>query len=320
MIAALAAGLQLSSAAGQILVMAATVLGMCFIWLTLEAVVSEGETPAGLQRMVGIYNIVWAGIGALAYFTGGALVEYVGFDSLFYVPLAILFVQLGLTLWLEAKNSKVGPVAHNAPLAPPTEQSNPRPIAKAKTFLRMAWLANPFAYIAVNTLIAVIPDIARRLELSTMLAGFCCSVWCFARVGAFFALWYWDGWHYRFRWLLAAFLALIGTFAIILMIPNLAVLVAAQIVFGAALGLIYSSSLFYSMDASETKGTHGGIHEAAIGLGNFAGPAIGAASLHLWPQYRNSAALAVTGLLVLGLGGLLAIWRLGAAQARPKSK
>ncbi len=178
-------------------------------------------------------------------------------------------------------------------------------------FLRLAWLANPFAYIAINTIVAVVPGVARRLDLSTMAAGFCCSVWCFARLGAFFALWHWNGWHYRFRWLLMAYVALIGTFAAILMAPNLTVLILAQMIFGSVAGLIYYSSLFYSMDLGDTKGEHGGIHEAAIGLGNFAGPAVGAASLYLLPQYTNSGALAVSGLLLLGLGGLLAIWRRG---------
>jgi len=73
--------------------------------------------------------------------------------------------------------------------------------------------------------------------------------------------------------------------------------------------LIYYSSLFYSMDVGETKGEHGGIHEAAIGLGNCVGPAVGGASLYLLPQYPNSGALAVTVLLFCGFGGLLAIWR-----------
>src|SRR5205823_15070998 len=99
-------------------------------------------------------------------------------------------------------------------------------------------------------------------------------------------------------------------FVLILLVPNLAVLVAAQILFGIALGLIYYSSLFYSMDISETKGEHGGIHEAAIGLGNFAGPVLGAASLHFLPQHPNSGALAVTALLVIGLAGLLVIRRM----------
>jgi len=81
--------------------------------------------------------------------------------------------------------------------------------------------------------------------------------------------------------------------------------------FGSFAGLIYYSSLFYSMDLGDTKGEHGGIHEAAIGLGNFAGPAVGAASLYLLPQYHHSAAIAVSGLLLAGLGGLLAIWHRG---------
>jgi predicted MFS family arabinose efflux permease len=171
----------------------------------------------------------------------------------------------------------------------------------------MAWLANPFAYIALNTVIAVVPGVANKLGLSATLAGFCCSVWCFARFAAFFGLWAWSGWHYRFRWLLTAYLALLLTFALIVLAPNLAVLVVAQIVFGGALGLIYYSSLFYSMDLSETKSEHGGIHEAAIGFGNFAGPAVAAVSLYFLPQYASSGVLGVCVLLLGGLGGLFAM-------------
>jgi len=40
--------------------------------------------------MVGLYNVVWAGTGALAYFTGGAMLEKLGLKSLFYVPMAMV--------------------------------------------------------------------------------------------------------------------------------------------------------------------------------------------------------------------------------------
>ncbi len=320
MMAALALGLYLKSAPGQIAVMVVTVIGMCFTWPTLEALVSEQEPRAGVQHMVGIYNVVWAGTAALANFTGGAMLEKLGPRSLFCVPIAIQVCQLGITLWLEAqarRNLAGGSGAGSGTANIPAQIQHPGPSESARGelrppaargFLRMAWLANPFAYIAINTLIAVIPGVARRLELSTMLAGFCCSVWCFARVGAFFGLWFWDGWHYRFRWLLAAYVSLIGTFACILLAPGLTVLVLAQVIFGIAIGLIYYSSLFYSMDLSETKSEHGGIHEAAIGLGNFAGPAVGAAALQFLPHYNHSGAFAVSGLLLLGLGGLAVIW------------
>ena len=148
-----------------------------------------------------------------------------------------------------------------------------------------------------------------RLGLSTTLAGFCASVWCFSRLAAFAALWFWPGWHYRFRWLLCSYLALIASFAVILTAPNLTGLITAQLIFGVALGLIYYSSLFYSMDVGDTKGEHGGIHEAVIGLGNFAGPAVGAASLHFLSKSPNSGTVAVSVLLLCGLAGLMAIWR-----------
>jgi len=323
MMAALGTGLLIQSVIGHILVMAVMLIGMCFTWPTLEAMASEGETSEGTQRMVGIYNVVWAGTGALADFTGGMMLDKLGLKSIFYVPAIIQFIQLVITFWVASRagGASILPRAGSttsrshqpdkqAPAAggnPHSAELNPRPIAKAKWFLRMAWLANPFAYIALNTVIAVVPGVANKLGLSATLAGFCCSVWCFARFAAFFGLWVWSGWHYRFRWLLAAFLALLTMFALIVLAPNLFILVAAQIVFGAALGLIYYSSLFYSMDLSETKSEHGGIHEAAIGLGNFGGPAIAASSLYFFPQYANSGVFGVCALLLTGLVALLSM-------------
>jgi len=180
---------------------------------------------------------------------------------------------------------------------------NPPP--QAKSFQRMAWLANPFAYIAINTLIAVLPGIAHKFDLSPMLAGFACSLWCFARGAAFVVFWQWTGWHYRFRFLVTSFVLMIISFAVIIVVPSLAVILVAQLVFGATIGLMYYSSLFYAMDAHDAGSEHGGIHEAAIGIGNFLGPAAGAAALWLAPQNAGAGAWAVSGLLTLGLGGLV---------------
>ena len=320
MMCAMVVGLQVHSPPADIAVMLVTVFGMSFTWPTLEALVSEGEPRAGLQHMVGLYNVVWAATASVANFTGGAMLDKLGVQSLFYVPLVIQSVQLALTLWLHSKvNRSPGssgprhqpvPIAEEVKLATvPDQQVLAARPATASRFLRMAWLANPCGYVAINTLIAAMPGVAHRLQLSTMLAGFCCSVWCFARFGAFVTLWLWDGWHYRFRWLLTAYILLVASFASILLAPSLAVLVIAQLAFGIAVGLLYYSSLFYSMDLSDTKGEHGGIHEAAIGLGNFTGPAVGAAALQFLPAYPNSGAVAVSLLLLVGLGGLTALWR-----------
>lgn len=305
MLAALIVGSQAGSAAGVIIFACIANVGMCFTWPVLEALISENETPAGLSRAVGIYNITWAATNALGYFIGGTLIVTFGFHSIFYIPAVILVGQLALTFWLEKIPA---PAAAENDASLPPDANRPTPTL-AKTFLRMAWLANPFAYIAINTLLAVIPGLAAKFQMSPMLAGFICSLWCFVRLGTFVILWRWPGWHYRFRWLATAFAMLIVAFAALLVAPNLVVLVAAQIFFGAAIGLIYYSSLFYSMDAGGAKSEHGGIHEAAIGAGNCIGPLVGAASLQFFPQYTHNGVMAVSVLLLCGFGGMIGIWK-----------
>ncbi len=276
MAVALALGSFVSAAIGQLLVLAGWTLAMCFTWPTLEALISENETDSALSRVVGIYNVVWAGSSAVAN-------------------------------WL-ARQSKQMPAPRRQLASPPPhhpeEAAFHQPV-RPEAFLKLAWLANPFAYVAIYTVLAAIPSLARRLELSTAESGFFCSLWFFVRLGAFVFLWRWSGWHYRFRWLLAAFVALILSFATLLLAGQFWLLLLAQVGFGAAVGLIYYSSLFYSMDAGQTKGEHGGFHEAAIGAGIFAGPAFGAAALQFFPRHPHSGAWAVSALLLAGLAGMI---------------
>ncbi len=303
MAGALVAGALAASAAGEIISAVVVTLGMCFIWPVLEALISENETPARVPHAIGIYNITWAATNATALFLGKPLTEQFGYRIIFYVPAVIMAAQFVLTLWLE----KLPKPAAEAGLAGlPHDKNRPAP-ARAKMFQQLAWLANPFAYIAINTLIAVLAGVTAKFQLSSIAAGFACSLWGFVRLAAFVALWRWPGWHYRFRWLVTAFAAMVLAFAAILIVPNLAVVLVAQVFFGVAIGLIYYSSLFYSMDASDTKSEHGGIHEAAIGAGNCLGPAVGAVSLQCLPHAANAGAWAVSGLLLLGLVGMVGL-------------
>ncbi len=304
MIAGLGLGAELSSAAGQISAASIISLGMCATWPTLEAMVSEGEAPALVPRAVGIYNIVWAVTYAVAFFVGGKIIEQFGFRAIFWLPALLLVLQVALTVWLQHRPAPVGGGLADAVAVPAEECNRPTP-ARARAFLRMAWLSNPFAYIAINTLVAVLPGVAAKLQLDTGLAGVVCSLWCFARLAAFIFLWRCTAWHYRFRWLLLSFALLILSFVAMLVFPSLWVILPAQICFGAATGLIYYSSLFYSMETSGAKSEHGGIHEAAIGLGNCAGPAVGALSLQFAARSPASGAFGVAGLLTLGLGALI---------------
>jgi MFS family permease len=313
-------GAFLDSTVAMLAVLAVYSVVLLFTWPALEALASERESQAGTLRMVGIYNCTWAGAAAAAYFTGGKLYDALGQVAIFGLPAAIFSGQFLLVLWLEKHHAAV-----LAATPEPPHESRHIPEAKAyqqpirpEAFLKMAWLANPFAYIAINTLLAVMPGIAERLGLSPTQVGLFCSLWLFGRFGAFALLWKWPGWHYRFRWLLGAFVLLIGSFTSILLARELWIVVLAQVFFGLATGLIYYSSLFYSMDAGDAKGEHGGWHEAFIGAGICLGPAVGATALQFAPQHPDAGAWAVSGLLLCGLAGLVGL-RLKSSTSRLES-
>ncbi|MFM2295252.1 MAG: hypothetical protein RLZZ350_1665 [Verrucomicrobiota bacterium] len=291
---------------GSLMAQYVTVIGytafICFTWPALEALISHGASERELPRLVGIYNVVWAGAAALAYFFGGAVFEKLGWQTLFWLP-AILFAgQCATVFWLERDEAKISPSAH---AAHKPEAAAVQGGISPQTFLKMAWLGNPVGYIAGNTVIAAIPAVAQQFNLSVTASGLFCSLWMFTRLAAFVVLWRWTKWHYRFGWLVAAFVTLTASFAALLLAHELWLLVLAQIGFGAAVGLLYYSSLFYAMDVGgESQGDHGGLHEAFIGLGIFAGTATGAVALQFFPATANAGTYAVGGLLVSGLGGL----------------
>jgi MFS family permease len=300
------AGAFLTGAMAQIIVLAVYGAALTLVWPALETLVSERETQSGVQKMVGIYNCIWAGAAACAYFTGGKLYDELGTGAIFWVPAGIFLGQFLLVLWLEPHHAAVlatTPEPVREIHAVPASFVWNQPVSPT-SFLKMAWLANPFAYIAINTLIAVMPGIAHKLALSPTQAGLFCSVWFFGRFGAFGLFWRWCGWHYRFRWLLTAFILLIASLATILLAQQLWLVIGAQIFFGLATGLIYYSSLFYSMDVGRASSENSGLHEAFIGAGTCLGPATGAAALTFAPHSANVATWAVSGLLTAGLGAL----------------
>ena len=314
------AGALLDSKLGFLALVAAYSVMLLFTWPALEALVSENESRAGVQDMVGIYNCTWSAASFLAYFTGGKLYDRFGRGAIFWLPAAIFFGQLIITIWLE-RHARALPKPVTTAVESPLPHPDPMAFQQRvppEGFLKLAWLANPFSFVAVNSLWPVFPAIATKFKLSPAQAGVFCSLWLFARLASFAICWRWNGWHYRFRWLLAAYVALTASFMIMVLSNFLWPVIAAQIFFGLGAGLIYYSSLFYSMDVGDTKGEHGGLHEAAIGAGTFAGPAVGAASLRFLPAMANSGVLAVSGLLVVGLAALLGLWRWQWSPAKPE--
>jgi len=297
--AAMIFGLLAHSAWAHVFIFAVWTLSGCFIWPAIESLVSAGSGNK-LSDMVGYYNIIWAGGAATAYFTAGIVLERFGMQSLFLVPLALVIIEtiiLSVTGW-KAKTGVDTAVDSGAPhvIAPP---------ADGRRFMHMAWLANPLSYIAINTVIPLIPTISDTLGLSTAATGIVCSVWMFVRLGAFGILWRWTGWHYRFRWLAGSLFVLVVSFTAVVLARSVAILLVAEIGFGLSIGLIYYSSLYYSMHASDKQSANGGLHEAMIGAGMFLGPVCRAGAAVLLPVAAHAGSWPVSGLLAGGFSALL---------------
>jgi predicted MFS family arabinose efflux permease len=275
---------------------------MCFTWPNLEALVSENEPPRSLARRVGIYNVVWAATGAVAYSAGGWLIANLGHASLYWVPVLIHATQFAATWPLRRRydqtreSTQAALAAHAA--ASELEPHHPT-VPKPKYFKALGWAANPFSYMAINTLLVLVPGLARKLGLSMAEAGLLMSVWYHARTAAFVVLWLWPGWHYRFSWFAGAFALLFGSFLAMMTTQSIAILLLAQLGFGWATALIYYSYLYYAMDGTETHGTHGGIHEALVGIGICGGPAVSATAFWLSGN-PQSPTWAMAGILALG--------------------
>lgn len=306
--AALGAGLLLPELTAQLVVLVVWTAFMGCVWPALEALVSEGETAHSLPRTLGIYNVVWATCAAFSYFLGGALFEQLKPSSIYWLPMCAYGFQLLLLNGLASRpNYRPSDPDLPGPSAQVVETVALPQTTSPRTFQRMAWLANPFACIGINTLLAMIPGRAEELDLSTAAAGWLCSAWFFGRLAAFILLWRWTGWHFRLPWLLGAFVGLMGGFVAVLVAHELWLLLVAQVVFGLSVGVLYYSSLYYSMAVGDTRAEHGGVHEAMMGLGGGFGPAIGATALLFWPRTANVSAYAVSVLLAVGLLGLLGL-------------
>ncbi|MFO7302577.1 MAG: hypothetical protein DIU54_009210 [Acidobacteriota bacterium] len=298
------AGLFVSSAAGLVALVAVYTVVLLLTWPALEALVTHGAEGWRVSHAVGLYNLTWSGAAALGYFTGGPLYDWLGAHLIFTVPAVLCAAQCAVVAWLARGGEGRGVRTAASGAAP-----DPAPLAAAggrrdPVFLRLGWMANPLAYTAIYTLLAVMPGVATDLGLTPTEVGLYCSVWMFARLLAFGVLWRWHGWHYRFRFLAAGYLVLMASFVAVLLASSTVGLIVGQIVFGLSAGLMYYSSLFYSMDLAESRAEHGGLHEAGVGVGICAGPAIGAASLDLFPS-PEAGTVAVTLLLAAGFAAMV---------------
>ena len=291
------------------------VFGFCtaISWPILEGLIATGTNDAHiLSRRISIYNIVWAGVGTLIIAVNGTIIEKIPKGVFLFSAIVCIASALISTFGNIVPPEDIADPSH-APSNPPPE---PKLARQRKIALWLSRICVPAMYIVIYALAAMMPSLPVLQNLRPAMQTLLSSIWFFVRWSTFLILGATVFWHTRPRLLLAAAALLLVSFVAIAIRPSdlfhiydaasldLASMIIGQIIFGAAIGLIYMASLYFGMVLSDGSTAHGGYHEALIGLGMMLGPAAGVMTQYFWPGDQRTAVEAVGALI--GVSILLA--------------
>jgi hypothetical protein len=288
-------------------------------WPLVESYLSGGRSGEGLRRALGGFNVTWSGSLALAMWIVAPHVASRPFAV--FLALALVHVaSLALVPLLERDPGRHVEEQHHAPASYRALLSGHR-ILLVATYLAL-FAASPWLP-AILERIAVLPEWRTALG----------SVWMPARVAVFWLLGRWHGWHGRWAMGGSGAVLLALGFVLTVAAPELAaaltgsdpgadplarsvalaVLVAGQLAFGAAVAALYTANLYDTLVVGEAAVDAGGAHEGLIGLGYTLGPVLGwsasglASAGVLSPRAADIAVLVLVAALILAAGALA--WR-----------
>jgi MFS family permease len=259
-------------------------------WPLLESLLAAGASPRELSRRISIYNIVWSGVGAVTIALCGIVITHFP-PGIFLATSAAHLAALGLL-------TRFHPPEHRAAAHPHPE---PELLAMRTLAMRLSRIALPATFAVIYALGALMPSLpvihSAAPEIRTLLA----SVWMIARWVCFLLLGVTAWWHTRPRALLFAAMVLLAAFLGVTLIPSTISMILWQIALGAAMGLIYSASLYFGMVLSDGSTAHNAYHEALIGLGCVLGPGSGALAEMFFPGNPHASVAAVGTILWLSV-------------------
>ncbi len=250
----------MSTSIGHLYVVSvATAIAMGAFWPALEADIGVNSTPAELPRRIGRFNVAWCAGFAVAGVASGALGQVLG-----HRPLLIVAGALSMLATLIHCLRVFDPEPHiQARRDDTASQCTP---TRAAAFWKIALILN-FSAMGLNA--------SLRYHVSTVTGGensflgglYLTTVFTLQLV-TFVVLGRWHGWHHRGWPLAAACLMLVGGGALCGLWPHSVPLFGAGCALtGIGCGLIYNSSIYYSVAIESGRGHRGGIHESVLGMG-----------------------------------------------------
>ena len=275
-------------------------------WPMFESLISAGAHADLLSRRIGLYNLIWSGVGAITLAVSGLIIDHFLW-GMFVIPMLAHLVVISILLGQQVSPAIEEETGHAAP--------EPALAAQRRLALQLSRIGLPATYTVLYSLVALMPSLAVIESYGPADRTVVASIWMAARFAAFALLGFTAWWHTRPRLLLwsavlmlAAFLGvtlrgadLWGHPASPVTSTDQWLMIAWQIPLGVTMGVIYSGSLYFGMVLSEGSTEHGGYHEALIGVGQVVGPAAALAAQRLRPDNHVAEVTAVAGVLTMTL-------------------
>jgi DHA1 family multidrug resistance protein-like MFS transporter len=272
-------------------------------WPAYETILHDRD-KVETNRRLSIFNVAWT-LGVMSGAAlGGAFYERLGGPAEFGFIAAFLFCDTLYIAWV---------TRHGIPPYAPIPQEERRKegegvtIARRKGYMRMAWIANFAIWFTGSTVNTIFPKLARSLHITDAMIGvIMASVWVMQLL-VFYALSRTQLWHYRIVPMLS--FQIIGVIGILCVAMGGAasIFILAFLLMGAARGLTYSSSLFYSLDTNAAESGNTGLHETIVGIAYLSAPLVAgysAAGISLRAPF-----VIAMGLCLLGMGLQILLWR-----------
>ncbi|MHB8080279.1 MAG: MFS transporter [Candidatus Krumholzibacteriia bacterium] len=284
-------------------------VGNALYWPTVQAAVGDLAGPGGLAREIGRFNVAWSTGKSAGYLAGGLLLAATGFRAAFLTGAGLVALAFAVLLGAGAP----APAAPAADRAPPGGTDVPE--ATRRAFLSMGWWANFAAYGAGGVLGYQLPKWFAAAGWHERRFGLFLAAVFLGQTVAFALLAGRVRFTYSTRRLLLPQAAAALALAALPLAGSYGLLLAAAPLLGAAFGVCYAASIYYSLDTARGKGRNAGIHESLVGAGNFVVPLLGGAAAR-WSG--SLAAPYVVAALVMA-GALLAQGRLARGLVRSGS-
>jgi len=248
--------LMFSAPSFLVLLLLNTLNGACtgLLWAPLEGVLSRLSKPARMRRNVGRYNLSWS----LGMAAGFLLYSYMT-DIAFYAGSALILVTAAILLFLRAPHAGLHPGGADCKGAERNDDPHHR------FFLVIAWSALFATYVGVAAVRQLFPKLSTELHISASVMGRIYAVGLIGQTIVMAAMGRFQRWHYRKAPFFVGEIGMaLGTLLIAISVaPDM--LAAGHFVVGASMAVLYSCSLFYSMQYPARAHHNTSVHEAIIG-------------------------------------------------------